>query len=98
MAKRQPYSRWPDDLKQKALATRTTQAHIRDLERQLAESWEEIRKEFAQRASVLLELPAENLVPEFVWDCPGPLGVCVYADDDTSQDECLFCHDPIERK
>ena len=32
--------------------------------------------------------------------CPtSPIGVCAYdGDDDPSRDDCLFCHDPDERK
>lgn len=32
--------------------------------------------------------------------CPtSPIGVCAYdGDDDPSNDDCLFCHDPDERK
>lgn len=33
------------------------------------------------------------------WGCTGGLGICVYnLDDDPSQDDCLFCHEPRERK
>ena len=34
------------------------------------------------------------------WECPtSPLEVCVYdCDADPCHDDCLFCHDPSERK
>ena len=33
------------------------------------------------------------------WDCPGPLGKCVYnTEEDPAMDNCLFCHQPYERK
>lgn len=33
------------------------------------------------------------------WMCPGPIGICVYdEEEDPGEDNCLFCHDPRERK
>jgi len=35
-----------------------------------------------------------------MWDCPtSPIGTCVYDSyTDRAWDDCLFCHDPYERK
>ncbi len=35
-----------------------------------------------------------------MWDCSeSPIGVCAYdEDDDPARDNCVFCHDPEERK
>ena len=35
-----------------------------------------------------------------VWECiESPIGVCMYDDmDDPAWDDCLFCHEPDERK
>lgn len=37
---------------------------------------------------------------DFSWDCPtSPIGTCVYDSyQDRAWDDCLFCHDPFERK
>ena len=34
------------------------------------------------------------------WDCPdSPFGVCMYDTfEDSAKDDCLFCHQPEERK
>lgn len=33
------------------------------------------------------------------WACDSsPIGICVYHIDDTCQDDCIYCHDPDERK
>jgi hypothetical protein len=51
------------------------------------------------RAAVLLGENKEELVTDRTWGCPGPLGICVYNDcDDSCHDNCLFCHEPVERK
>lgn len=51
------------------------------------------------RAADLLDENKEELVRDYNWGCPGPLGTCVYNDyDDPRHDNCLFCHDPVERK
>lgn len=35
-----------------------------------------------------------------LWDCPdSPFGLCVYHHiEDRAHDDCVFCHDPAERK
>lgn len=32
------------------------------------------------------------------WKCDNPIGLCVYDWDDGIGDNCLFCHEPDERK
>ena len=33
------------------------------------------------------------------WECfTGPTGRCVFTEVDTSQDDCIYCHQPQERK
>jgi hypothetical protein len=33
------------------------------------------------------------------WECPNsPLGKCFYEQDDGAMDDCIFCHEPDERK
>ena len=41
-----------------------------------------------------------DLVITQTWDCEtSPIGYCVYEDTkDPMHDDCLFCHDPEERK
>ncbi len=41
----------------------------------------------------------EHAVPN-MWECPtSPIGTCVYHKfEDRAWDNCLFCHDPYERK
>lgn len=40
-----------------------------------------------------------ELVIGLFWECPGPLGRCVYDDiEDSCHDSCLFCNQPEERK
>lgn len=43
--------------------------------------------------------PRELAIPE-TWECEkSPVGTCVYNDrKDPMHDDCLFCHDPEERK
>lgn len=42
--------------------------------------------------------PGEYTEDEF-WDCEkSPIGHCVYSWCDSAQDDCLFCHQPSERK
>ena len=44
--------------------------------------------------------PTSITVPERGWDCKeSPLGKCAYDFfEDPSRDDCIFCHDPEERK
>ncbi len=44
--------------------------------------------------------PQNITVPERGWDCEkSPLGKCAYDFfEDPSRDDCIFCHDPQERK
>jgi hypothetical protein len=43
--------------------------------------------------------PRELVITQ-TWECEtSPIGYCVYDDeDDPVHDDCLFCHDPEERK
>jgi hypothetical protein len=45
------------------------------------------------------EFPDGALVT-FAWECKeSPLGFCVYnPEEDPCHDDCLYCHDPEERK
>lgn len=48
-----------------------------------------------------LLLPSESITFTWEWNCPeSPFeGLCVYSDTtDGGQDDCLFCHQPLERK
>lgn len=50
-------------------------------------------------AEPLLGIPIEKMGYSLTWGCPGPLGVCVFnAEEDSCFDNCLFCHEPEERK
>jgi hypothetical protein len=49
-------------------------------------------------AEPLLGLSANKMSYSLSWGCPGQLGVCVFEEEDTCQDYCLFCHQPEERK
>lgn len=50
-------------------------------------------------AEPLLGLSADKMSYSLMWGCPGPLGVCIFEDEtDSCQDDCLFCHQPVERK
>lgn len=46
-----------------------------------------------------VQLDPEDLVRGY-WDCPAsPTGTCFYnGPEDPAHDDCLFCHDPRERK
>jgi hypothetical protein len=36
---------------------------------------------------------------ELSWDCPtSPIGTCVYNTYKYATDDCVFCHEPLERK
>lgn len=41
-----------------------------------------------------------GIVIGFFWDCPdSPFGLCAYDHyDDPAHDDCIFCHEPSERK
>lgn len=62
------------------------------------------RKEAAAMAIIfkmaepLLGLSADKMHYSLTWGCHGPLGVCVFGEEDSCQDDCLFCHQPVERK
>jgi len=55
-----------------------------------------------ERAIVLDAVPGheEHTIQIGSWECPtSPLGVCAYdSEADPCHDDCLFCHDPSERK
>ena len=52
-----------------------------------------------EMAEPLTGLKANQMGYSLMWGCPGPLGVCVYNQEkDSCYDDCLFCHQPDERK
>jgi hypothetical protein len=67
--------------------------------------WESGKKEGAAMAIIfamaepLLGLSADKMSHSLTWGCPGPLGVCIFnEEEDSCRDNCLFCHQPVERK
>jgi len=49
-------------------------------------------------AAPLLGLKAEQMECITTWDCPGPLGACIFNHEkDPLLYDCLFCHQPNER-
>lgn len=54
----------------------------------------------ALRRSVADALGLEKVALNFWWGCPtSPINACVYDDiNDRSHDDCVYCHDPAERK
>ena len=63
-----------------------------------------IRILYTERLSIIKHLwpefnPNKHLVGDdgWAWDCPdSPFGYCAY--DSQDLDDCLFCHEPEERK
>ena len=73
-------------------------AEIRVLERLL----ERAKVDALQFASELEKLPDAIVFLRIgtFWDCPkSTIGLCVYEHfEDRAHDDCIFCHDPEERK
>ena len=48
----------------------------------------------------LTNIPDGNSMIIGSWECPtSPIGVCIYdADADECLDDCIYCHEPSERK
>ena len=59
---------------------------------------------FRELKSVLAQITNVNnptfALDAFAWDCPtSPIQKCIYDDDnDPAWDNCLYCHEPSERK
>jgi hypothetical protein len=48
----------------------------------------------------LVEIPVGHHIIIGSWECPtSPIGFCIYdVDADECLDDCIYCHDPSERK
>jgi hypothetical protein len=60
----------------------------------------ELEAQFKDQVEKLITIPDGNRLTLGNWDCPtSPTGSCIYdATEDPCLDDCLFCHDPDERK
>lgn len=59
----------------------------------------DVKYKILEEMSKLLNVPSHDLSIGH-WECKtSPIGVCVYnREEDQCEDDCLFCHQPDERK